>query len=61
MIVKEKWAWFPVKTESGKRIWWNAYISTEKKIWGVAGEGPVYDMKKYSKKEWVLYLLKNKH
>lgn len=57
--VKEKFAWLPVKTHSGKWIWNKKYIVKTKKIYGLAGESPVVYKEVYSKNEWLLKLLKN--
>ena len=57
--VKEKFAWKPVLTTSGKWIWWRKYIKRIKIYWGPAGEDPVIDAEFFTEGEWLLEEIKN--
>ena len=57
--VKEKFAWRPILTTSGKWIWWRNYIKLMKIYWGPAGETPVIDAEFYTESEWLLEQVKN--
>ena len=59
--VKEKFAWRPVLTTSGKWVWWRKYIKLMKLYWGPSGEGPVIDATFYTEAEWLLEEIKNSH
>jgi hypothetical protein len=56
---KEKFAWYPMRTTSGKWIWWKKYIKLMKIYWGPSGEGPVIYKEFYTENEWTLQLIKN--
>jgi hypothetical protein len=56
---KEKFAWRPVLTTSGKWIWWRKYVKLMKIYWGPAGELPVIDAEFYTEGEWLLEQIKN--
>lgn len=57
--VKEKFAWRPVLTTSGKWIWWRKYIKRMKIYWGPAGEQPAIDSEYFTEGEWFLEQIKN--
>jgi len=56
---KEKFAWRPILTTSGKWIWWRHYVKLMKFYWGPAGEPPVIDSEYYTAGEWLLENIKN--
>jgi hypothetical protein len=56
---KEKFAWRPILTTSGKWIWWRPYVKLMKIYWGPAGEDPAIDAEFYTEGEWFLYQIKN--
>ena len=56
--IKEKFAWRPICTTSGKWIWWRKYIKLMKIYWGPAGETPVIDAEFYTEGEWLLETIK---
>lgn len=57
--IKEKFAWRPILTTSGKWIWWRKYIKLLKVYWGPAGESPAIDAEFYTEGEWLLESVKN--
>lgn len=57
--IKEKFAWRPIHTTSGKWIWWRKYIKLMKIYWGPSGEGPAIDAEFYTEGEWLLEQIKN--
>ena len=57
--IKEKFAWRPILTTSGKWIWWRNYVKLMKIYWGPAGEDPVIDVEFYTEGEWLLMEIKN--
>lgn len=57
--VKEKFAWRPILTTSGKWVWWRKYTKLMKIYWGPAGEMPVIDAEVYTEGEWLLEQIKN--
>jgi hypothetical protein len=57
--IKEKFAWRPILTTSGKWIWWRRYIKLMKFYWGLSGEGPAIDAEFYTEGEWLLESIKN--
>jgi hypothetical protein len=56
---KEKFAWRPILTTSGKWIWWCRYVKLMKIYWGPAGEDPAIDSEFYTEGEWFLHQIKN--
>lgn len=56
--IKEKFAWRPILTTSGKWIWWRKYIKLMKIYWGPAGKTPVIDAEFYTEGEWLLETIK---
>jgi len=56
---REKFAWRPILTTSGKWIWWRKYTKLMKIYWGPAGEDPVIDAEYYTEGEWLLETIKN--
>jgi hypothetical protein len=59
--VKEKFAWRPILTTSGKWVWWRRYTKLMKIYWGIAGEPPVIDTEFYTEGEWLLETMKNNY
>jgi hypothetical protein len=59
--IKEKFAWLPILTTSGKWVWWRKYIKLKRLYWGPAGEGPATDVVLYTEGEWLLEEIKNSH
>jgi hypothetical protein len=59
--IKEKFAWLPILTTSGKWVWWRKYIKLKRLYWGPAGEGPATDAVLYTEGEWLLEEIKNSH
>lgn len=57
--IKEKFAWRPILTTSGKWIWWRKYVKRMKIYWGPAGEDPVIDAEFYTEGEWLLEEIKH--
>jgi hypothetical protein len=57
--VKEKFAWRPILTTSGKWVWWRHYVKRMKIYWGRAGEEPVIDAEFFTEGEWLLEEIKN--
>lgn len=57
--VKEKFAWRPILTTSGKWIWWRKYVKRMKIYWGPAGEGPDIDAEFFTEGKWLLETIKN--
>lgn len=57
--VKEKFAWRPVLTTSGKWVWWRKYIKRMKIYWGPAGENPAIDAEYFTEGEWLLEEIKH--
>ncbi len=57
--VKEKFAWRPVRTTSGKWIWWRKYVKRVKFYWGPSGEGPATDADYFTENEWLIEQLRN--
>ena len=57
--IKEKFAWRPILTTSGKWVWWRRYVKLMKIYWGPAGEEPVIDAEFYTEGEWLLEEIKN--
>lgn len=57
--VKEKFAWLPLLTTSGKWIWRQKYFQLKETLWGPAGEGPVHDSTYYTVNEWLLEEIKH--
>ena len=57
--VKEKFAWRPILTTSGKWIWWRKYVKLMKIYWGPSGEGPAIDSEYFTEGEWLLEEIKN--
>jgi hypothetical protein len=57
--IKEKFAWRPIHTTSGKWIWWRKYVKLMKIYWGPSGEGPAIDAEFYTEGEWLLESIKN--
>lgn len=58
---KRKFAWYPVKTYSGKRIWWSHYIqATAGKIIPVGETGMAWksEYRLFTESEWTMELLK---
>ena len=58
---KEKFAWRPVLTTSGKWVWWRRYVKLMKIYWGPAGEPPVIDAAFYTEGEWLLKILSGEY
>jgi hypothetical protein len=58
---KEKFAWRPILTTSGKWVWWRRYVKLMKIYWGPAGEDPVIDAEYYTEGEWLLEEIKNSY
>jgi hypothetical protein len=58
---REKFAWRPILTTSGKWIWWRKYVKFMKIYWGPAGELPVIDAEFYTEGEWLLEQIKNNY
>lgn len=56
--VKEKFAWRPILTTSGKWLWWRHYVKRMKIYWGPAGEDPVIDAEFFTEGEWLLEEIK---
>lgn len=56
---KEKFAWRPILTISGKWIWWRKYVKLMKIYWRPAGETPVIDTEFYTEGEWFLEEIKH--
>lgn len=56
---KEKFAWRPIRTKSGKWIWWCKYIKFIRKYWGPSGEGPAVYSDCYTENEWLLEEIKS--
>jgi hypothetical protein len=59
IYVKEKFAWRPIITTSGKWIWWRKYVQRKKVYWGPAGESPAIDAEYFTEGEWLLEEIKN--
>lgn len=59
--VKEKFAWRPILTTSGKWVWWRKYVKRMKIYWGPAGEEPVIDAEFFTEGEWLLEEIKHDH
>jgi len=57
--IKEKFAWRPILTTSGKWVWWRQYVKRMKIYWGPAGEDPVIDAEFFTEGEWLLEEIKN--
>jgi hypothetical protein len=58
--VKEKWAVWPITTDSGKLIWGRKYIRVQKVYSGLAGEMPIPIWTElYTPKEWTLEQIRN--
>lgn len=57
--VKEKFAWLPMKTTSGKWIWRRKYIKRARLFWGPSGEGPVTEAEYFTEEEYTMWLLAN--
>ena len=57
--IKEKFAWRPILTTSGKWVWWRHYVKRMKICWGPAGEDPVIDAEFFTEGEWLLEEIKH--
>ena len=57
--VKEKFAWRPILTTSGKWLWWRKYVKRIKLYWGPSGEGPATDSEYFTENEWLLEQIRN--
>lgn len=55
----ERFAWHPVRTVSGKWLWWQQYVKLEKYIWGMAGDLPLVEKEYYTVNEWLLEEIKH--
>ena len=58
---REKFAWRPILTTSGKWIWCRRYVKLMKIYWGPAGEDPVIDAEFYTEDEWLLKILSGEY
>lgn len=56
--IYNKWAWFPVKSTSGKWIWREKYVVEKKRKPRWPGVPPVVEKTIYTKKEWLSELIK---
>lgn len=56
--VYKKYAWYPKKTTSGKRIWLTDYVLLVKTYYGPSGERPVHEEFVYTNNEWLLEEIK---
>jgi hypothetical protein len=59
IIIKEKFAWLPLLTKSGKWIWRQKYVKLEKRWWGLAGERAAVEAEYYTRNEWLLEEIKH--
>lgn len=59
IFVKQKWAWKPTLTTSGKWLWCRNYIQRTNVYWGPAGFEPVIDIERYTEGEWFLEQIKD--
>lgn len=59
IFVKEKFAWKPILTTSGKWVWWRSYFKKTLVYWGPAGESPVIDAEYFTKSEFLLEQIKD--
>ena len=55
---KEKFAWRPVRTVSGKWLWLKKCVRVDKYLWGLAGELPLVDKEYYTLNEYLIEQLK---
>jgi hypothetical protein len=57
--IYKRYAWFPTKTASGKRLWFKEYVLLVEIYFGPAGEEPVFERFVYTTNEWFLEEIKN--
>lgn len=58
--IKEKRAWLPIITDSGKRVWFKKYMSVQVLYSGLAGEMPIpITTNMFTLDEYIMYCLKN--